>query len=332
LHILELEEYAGLLYAAGAFTKIGDTTASLLARWDGAAWQPLAEEMGGSGGSYVFDLENYDGYLYVGGYALSVGQNYYSPFRWDGVSWSKLSDQYYGVFSFAFDKDGVPYISIFDQILKLGENGWQQLGDSLPWQAWALTIGVDGTIYAGGYYVDELDEIFARVAKWDGAAWQLIAEENHASSVDALIADGTGDIYAAGDFTELGGVAANSIARWDGTAWHSVGSGIDGKVLELKIGNDRRLYAGGDFIAAGGKFSPNIAAYKLDELPDEGTPDDDAIIGTDDAVDEDTITSDSDNVGLPDSDNGEVPDDGGATPDEEETSKGSGCGCTVVME
>ena len=44
-HVLALTVYAGDLIAAGSFSEAGGQTAHSIARWDGAAWQPLGGGM-----------------------------------------------------------------------------------------------------------------------------------------------------------------------------------------------------------------------------------------------------------------------------------------------
>ena len=51
--------------------------------------------------------------------------------------------------------------------------------------------------------------------------------------VNALAFGPDGSLYAGGKFTTAGGVTANHIARWDGSDWHPLGSGIEGRLLEL---------------------------------------------------------------------------------------------------
>ena len=61
---------------------------------------------------------------------------------------------------------------------------------------------------------------------------------------DILIAD-NGDVLVSGRFTEAGGQEAKRVARWDGQDWYAFGAGFESVVMELMIGPDDRLYAGG---------------------------------------------------------------------------------------
>ncbi len=83
--------------------------------------------------------------------------------------------------------------------------------------------------------------------------------------------DGSGyglQIYAAGDFESAGSVSVARVARWDGQAWVPLGEGLgDGSVRTLAVfddGSGNALFAGGDFITAGGQPSLGIAKWDGD--------------------------------------------------------------------
>lgn len=67
-------------------------------------------------------------------------------------------------------------------------------------------------------------------------------------------------MYAGGTFGRAGTTAANRVARWDGSAWATLGSGIDGVVLDcVQFGGD--LVVGGRFRGAGGVLSRGVARW-----------------------------------------------------------------------
>src|SRR6185503_4148795 len=78
-------------------------------------------------------------------------------------------------------------------------------------------------------------------------------------------------LYVGGYFTSAGGVAASRIARWDGSSWSALGSGIfdagsgpDASVSALTVyddGGGPALYAGGNFLTAGGVAASGIAKW-----------------------------------------------------------------------
>jgi len=51
------------------------------------------------------------------------------------------------------------------------------------------------------------------------------------------------------------------VARWDGAAWQALGTGIEGPVNALALGDPGSLFAGGDFQAAGGVTARNLAFW-----------------------------------------------------------------------
>jgi hypothetical protein len=80
--------------------------------------------------------------------------------------------------------------------------------------------------------------------------------------------DGTGSgpaLYAGGWFSVAGGVEANKIAKWDGESWSALGSGMGCcyvyALTEYDDGSGPALYAGGDFITAGGVEVYRIARW-----------------------------------------------------------------------
>src|SRR5678816_2435110 len=53
-----------------------------------------------------------------------------------------------------------------------------------------------------------------------------------------------GNLYIGGNFKSVNGVPASNVAVWNGSTWNSLGSGITGTVLSMKlVGND--LFVGG---------------------------------------------------------------------------------------
>jgi hypothetical protein len=65
-------------------------------------------------------------------------------------------------------------------------------------------------------------------------------------------------VYAGGSFTTADGVAANYVAKWDGSSWSALGSGMNNGVYALAVSGSE-LYAGGNFMLAGGKGSAYAA-------------------------------------------------------------------------
>ena len=73
------------------------------------------------------------------------------------------------------------------------------------------------------------------------------------------------NLYVGGEFTTAGGVQATNIALWNGKTWSALGSGVGvsggGYVSALACDNAGKVYAGGNFTAAGAVLATNIAVW-----------------------------------------------------------------------
>jgi hypothetical protein len=231
------------LYAGGAFTTAGGSSATNIAKWDGSSWSALGSGVtggGGEAGSSVKALAVSGSDLYAGGIFTTAGGSAANGIgKWNGSSWSALGS---GVTS-----------------------GGDEVGTSVK------ALAVSGSdLYAGGIFTTAGGSAANRVAKWNGSSWSALGSGMNGTdpygqgpSVSALAVSGS-DLYAGGVFTTASGSVANSIAKWNGSSWsamHSVlGSGMDGGVSALAVsGSD--LYAGGGFMTAGGSAASYIAKW-----------------------------------------------------------------------
>ncbi len=83
------------IYAAGRFATAGTQACNNIARWDGAAWQPVGSGVGVGGADVVYALEVWnDGTgsaLYVGGqFVMAGGVVCNNIAKWNGSTWSAL--------------------------------------------------------------------------------------------------------------------------------------------------------------------------------------------------------------------------------------------------
>jgi hypothetical protein len=100
-----------------------------------------------------------------------------------------------------------------------------------------------------------------------------------AAPVNALAQfdDGSGSgpaLYVGGRFLTGGGVELNGIAKWTGSSWEALGTGMDASsagvlttvsdliVFDDGSGSGPALYAGGDFITAGGVVVNGVAKWE----------------------------------------------------------------------
>jgi hypothetical protein len=227
----------GSVYVGGDFTYAGNVRAHGVARWDWGTgrWYPLGSGLDGPG-AFVRALAVLGGDLYIGGGFSSVsGVPASGIARWDGARWSAVGGGVGGPNPFVF----------------------------------ALATRGD-ELFAGGDFTSAGGAPASGIARWSRAAgsWSPLGEGvmglTTARSVTAIAA--TPDaIYIGGNFTNAGNVRVNNVARWDGARWSPLGSGlasgVDGPVAALVADSAGAIYAGGEFLTAGGKPARYLARW-----------------------------------------------------------------------
>jgi len=234
------------LYAGGQFDAAGGQPAAGIAKWDGTAWSALGSGVGVTSGVAsvhalaVFDDGGGPALVAGGTFTTAGGMNARRVAAWDGTSWS--------AFGSGLD-DEVDALVVFDD-----------------------GLGAGPVLHAGGRFTASGATPLAKVARWDGAAWNpLGAGMDDTVRVLAVHDDGLGGgpaLYAGGSFGTAGGVSANQIARWDGIAWSPVGTGLSGVstsavecLLSFDPGSGPRLWAGGSYNLAGGNPATGLASW-----------------------------------------------------------------------
>jgi hypothetical protein len=143
-------------------------------------------------------------------------------------------------------------------IAKWDGANWSALGSDTKGGVYAFAVS-KSALYAGGWFFG-LDG--GAVKKWDGNNWSTLGS-GMGDAVQAL-AVSRNELYAG--LVDFGG-PAQRIVKWTGTSWAPLGSGVstlplyggeDGWVRALTASGDS-LYVGGEFFAAGGKVSINVA-------------------------------------------------------------------------
>jgi len=235
------------LYAGGVFSTIGGVSANSIAKWDGASWSPLEEGVEG-GISGVTELVVFDDgkgrgpALYVGGAFWLAGGEVVAGFaKWTGTSWSEV--------------DGI-FIN----------------GDFGALGAFDDGLGGGPALYVGATYtLDGELSAASGIARWDGSEWSKVVAGQYVGQAAvkcfAVFDDGAGDDLYAGGLLPVAGVGSiNGVAGWDGSTWSWFGFGLNGWVNELLVhdaraGDGDRLYASGQFSAAGGAVVNGIASW-----------------------------------------------------------------------
>jgi hypothetical protein len=277
------------LFAGGAFSSAGGTSASHVAKWNGSSWSALGSGTNGA----VKTLEVFDNgsgpALYVGGdFQLAGGLMARNFARWSGTSWSAGGNLYSGpVNALAVFDDGSgralhagggffgssPGSQMLMFIAKRSGNTWTPLGQGIRGITGALLAFDDGSgpaLYAGGMIQSVGTLPVNGLAKWNGSQWSALGPFILQGSPGFAWAlcdydDGGGHaLYVAGSFTLVGSVAASRIVRWNGTNWSPMGSGLNDEADSLYVfddGSGPALYAGGWFTHAGAVFVHGIAKW-----------------------------------------------------------------------
>lgn len=206
--------FADDMIVGGTFTTDGAASLGHVARWNGAALQPLGTGIVGTSVDVLLTLAN--GEVVAGGLFTNAGGSAaVNIARWNGSTWSPL-------------------------------------GSGLDNQVLALAQAPNGDLLAGGRFSFAGSVPCARVARWDGSAWSPLGFGMN-GDVHALVARDNGTVIAGGAFTLAGGVVASRVAQWDGSTWSSLGTGIsNGTVFGLTKRPNGEVVAVGSFTMAGG--------------------------------------------------------------------------------
>jgi hypothetical protein len=235
----------GKVYAGGTFVNAGgNAAADFLAVWNGSTWAPFCNAMGPAFGGNVLALEIIGNTLFVGG-AFQNGAGI------DAADYLLACDLTTGASSATVGSDG-------------GISG----------AVYALTADSNGTLYAGGQFIN-LDGIPAadHVASYKAGVWHAMGSGvgPGGAAVDgyvrSLAAHGS-DVYVGTDSVNVAGIAqADHVALWDGSSWNAVGSnstGANGWFTTTAFIN--ALTTSGSMVFAAGSFQNANAVATADSI------------------------------------------------------------------
>lgn len=260
------------VYAGGGFTSMGgvSNTASI-AKWDGTAWNAVGTGLNDAVNSLVFDA---NGLLYVGGQFSNAGGNANadSIATWDGSSWGALGTGIVGIVNvIAIGPDGAIYaggtfssaggVANTTRIAKWNGSAWSALGTGIATTGSAggssaveaMAFSPKGDLYVAGSF-DSAGGVAntARLAKWNGSAWESVVTTFSTNAIVYAAAFGRdGNLYIGGTFTTINGTSFSKIARWNGTTWSALGAGFNDYVYRIGFDLNNTLIASGVYTTTG---------------------------------------------------------------------------------
>jgi hypothetical protein len=278
----------GDVYVGGNFEKAGSLTLNNIARWDGSSWHALSSGIGGSFHD-VLAIAISGSDVYIGGHFDTAGGSIRNNIaRWNGSTWFNLGAGtggiYPGVCAIAINGTNIyiggEFVEVTDSI-----NGTQTVGHVAMWNGsvwstlggglgdpdvYALALGSDGNIYAGGRFHTLADGSTSanRLARWNDSAWHSVdgsgftGSDGVKSNVYAL-AFMDDQMYLGGFFTgSNSGRTLNYIGYYDiiDNEWYALGNSVNGPVYALAMNGDY-IYIGGTFTSAGGVKASGIARW-----------------------------------------------------------------------
>ncbi|MEE4271763.1 MAG: hypothetical protein V2I67_08815 [Thermoanaerobaculales bacterium] len=280
------------LYVGGRFTDAGGVAeADRIAVWRSPSWWSVGGPGSGIDNQTVYCIlidDNDD--LFIGGNFVNAGGDDDADYmaRWTGTAWTAPGAGHSGlnnrVSSLALTGDGdIVAVGNFTHAGNYSHTNYAAVWDGNRWMAmtnlavptrggldgdvYALDIGPDGKLYAGGGFNDAGgDDNADRLAVWDGSSWDQVGDPMPAfdSDVLAVAVSDAGHVAVGGEFTDAAGIAdADYFAYWDGAAWSALGgpgNPFESTVRAMTWGDDGRLYVGGDFWEAAGVTGANYVA------------------------------------------------------------------------
>lgn len=266
------------VYLGGSFYLPDSTEQVSLAKWTGNAWTEVA---------ITLHLQEVSA-LAVQGTDLLIGHSTFGLKRWNGTAFSDVGTTYRpgircilvsGTHVYAGGDASArpdytePAPVHLVSLAKFSGTAWAELGAGVQGTVHSL-MASGGQIYAAGEFMQAGGVPAVRISRWNGTEWSPVVSAGSGGGVGGrvrAVLDAGNKIYVGGDFTVAGGVVANRIACWSKATrtWSALGTGMKGSPMGLAapstvralamVGNN--LYAGGNFIRAGGVLCWNIARW-----------------------------------------------------------------------
>ena len=260
------------LFAGGAFTAVGSTPATYIARFQSAlqAWSAIGPGLPG----YCVAMTAQSGSSFYGDVTAAIQPTSFQSlmWRWSGLQWNNLGTLADNTVAYPM----VTGVTWFGNELITGlTTGYQAVRrfdfTATTWPA-LLGFGIQGSVFAvdaegsdvviGGAFANVSGTMVNCIARGGPGAWQPLGSGVEAGGlVYAVARMFGGDVIAGGIFASAGGVPANNIARWNGATWSPLGSGINGTVYAVRRLGNGDILIGGAFTLAGGVLANNVARW-----------------------------------------------------------------------
>jgi hypothetical protein len=283
----------GNIYAGGSFTAFGGQIVSHIAKWDGSTWSSLGNGLSEPVNTLAVDSR---GVLYTDVLVIpDSGLPETLIQRWNGTSWTDLEGDLSSlVDTLAEDREsnilvndlvvdsqdrlyagGYFYLAQSDKyigyVARWDGSDWTLLGPGMNHTVYHLAVDGQDNLYAGGEFTAAGGVSANRIAKWDGVSWSALGSGlgGESPTIADMEADESGNLYVTGQFSEAGGIPVQLIAIWDGAAWSDLAPGsssswFEGEsptVIDLYVGENGDLFAGGSFATMDGVEANNIARW-----------------------------------------------------------------------
>ena len=197
------------LIVFGLFDSVGTIAASKIAIWDGQNWYPFDTTIWD--GYAIFDLEVFNGDIYIAGNFYNQDHSIGKLARWDGIQWHAV-------------ENNVMFNGLFITRLHVYKN----------------------ELYIGGYFTKNDGCPGDYLVKWDGQNLSEVGVGNIDGQVMSFY-EYDDNLYIGGKFmTFNNGDTAANLLRWDGNSMCSFKTQINGGIWCIDI-YDSNLVIGGGF-------------------------------------------------------------------------------------
>jgi trimeric autotransporter adhesin len=217
-----------VLYAAGKFTKSGNTPLNHIAKWNGLEWEPLGS---GISSGTILTMEMYNGELYIGGHEITNagGVPVKNIAKWNGVTWSPVGPGFKGTVNALKTYKNELYVGSYNSdftpsaVSKWNGNSFSGLG-TLTSGGPVLSLTVfNNELYIAGDAGIKLTGS-PNIVKWDGVNWSGVGGGVNNTVWSTIPYNST--LIVRGAFNQAGSVISDEIAEWDGTNWRDISPGI----------------------------------------------------------------------------------------------------------